>query len=86
MQLLERPALLDKPIRQPIEQFRMRRLFAHPTEIAGRANQALSEMVLPDAVDDDSSRQRVFRAGNPAAPASTGADWCAAGQGRQVVL
>ena len=65
MQFLERPAFRDKPIREPIEQFGMGRPFAHASEVARGTNQALSEMVLPNAVHNDSSRQGILRAGNP---------------------
>src|SRR5262245_57242597 len=37
----------------------MRRSFAHRAEVTRRADQALAEMMLPDAVDDHAGRERV---------------------------
>ena len=42
-----------------IEQLGMRRPFAEQTEVARRADQASSEMMLPDAVDHDACGQRI---------------------------
>ena len=42
--------LRTNSLRQPVEQFGMRRPLAHDAEIAGRADDALAEMVVPDAV------------------------------------
>src|SRR5579863_7558263 len=42
----------------------MRGPFAHLAEVAGRADDARAEMLLPDAVDHHARSERVFRAGN----------------------
>ena len=64
MQLLERPAARDELTRQMIEQFRVSRSFASQSEIAGRSHQTGSEVVHPDAIDDDSRGERVVGTGN----------------------
>ena len=55
----------DKFGRQPVEQLGMGGRLAQPAEIAGRADQAATEMILPDPVDDDASRQRIVGPGQP---------------------
>ena len=65
VQVLDPPAVLDEIDRQPVEQFGMRRGIAHHAEVARRADQAPSEVVMPDAVDDYASGQRVCRVGQP---------------------
>src|SRR5260370_42620558 len=44
----------------------MRRPFAADAEIAGRADQAAAEVMLPETIDKDASGQWVVRAGDPA--------------------
>ncbi len=51
--------------RQPIEQFRVRRQRAHVAEIAGRFDDPLAEMIVPDAVNDGAPCKRVARIGDP---------------------
>ena len=78
MQLLERPTFLDEPMGEPIQQLRMSGPVAHSAKIARSTNQAFSKMVLPYAVYNDSSRQRILRARNPLGqgqPAQTAAFW-----------
>src|SRR5258706_16203028 len=65
MQFLQRPAFLNEPMREPVKQFRMARLLAHPSKIAGSANQPFSKVVLPNAVYDNASRQRIVGVRNP---------------------
>ena len=71
----ERPAIRDEPSRQPIEQRGMSRRFRPQTEVAGRAHQSVTEMPLPDAIDDHARGERVLfrrdptRQLAPAAPA-----------------
>ncbi len=43
----------------------MRGLVAHRAEIAGRADQAAAEVVLPEPVDDHPRRQGIVRVGEP---------------------
>src|SRR5690348_5141648 len=53
MELFDRPAVGDESVRQPVDQFRMggwRRLIA---EIVRRVNEAVAEVMLLDAVDQD---------------------------------
>src|SRR5262249_60515111 len=58
-QLLDAPALLDKSGRKPIQQFTVSFAVAHLAEIARRADDAASEVVMPDAVDHHASGQWV---------------------------
>src|SRR5262249_26065479 len=52
-------------VRQIIEQLRMRRAAAHPSEIIRGRDDAAAEMILPDAVHHHASSQRVFRVDYP---------------------
>ena len=61
MQGFETPAIGLKLAGQPIEQFRMSRPAAVVAEVAGRGDDSLAKMVLPDPVDHDPRRQRVVR-------------------------
>ena len=65
MERLQRPAILDEPGREPVEQLRVRRELAQPAEIVDRTDQALAEMPAPDAIHDHPGRERVPRAGQP---------------------
>ena len=47
-----------------IEQFWMRRPISHRAEVVGRGDQALAEMMLPDAIDDYPRGERILRAGD----------------------
>ena len=64
-QLLHRPAVRHEAARQVVEQFRMRRALAGRAEVVWRADDALAEKVLPNAVGHDAGRERVLRAGDP---------------------
>src|SRR5215470_9576806 len=59
------PAAFDEFNRQPVEQFGMRRALASRAEIFGRRYQSLSEILLPDAVDNDARGQRVVPVHDP---------------------
>ena len=50
---------------QPFEQLGVRGSAAVEPEIAGRLDQARSEVCLPETVDHDPREERVLRAGNP---------------------
>ena len=63
VQALDRPAVLDEPAGQPVEQLGVRGGGAAGAEVARRGHQAAAEMVLPDAVDQHPGRQRVLRVG-----------------------
>ena len=65
MQLLDRPVVVHEPVRQPIEQFWVRGPGAHRAKVVGRRHDPFAEMLLPDSVDDDAGRERVFWAGDP---------------------
>ena len=57
---------MHEPIGQPIEQIGMRRPRTHVAEVAGRSHQPFAEMMLPDAIHDHASGERIFGAGDPA--------------------
>src|ERR1043166_1261670 len=65
MQLLQRPAFLDKSPRQPIEQLRMARLLTQMPEVARRADESASEMILPNAIHNNAWGERIVRAREP---------------------
>src|SRR5207249_9076303 len=65
MQFLDRPAVIDEPACEPVEELRMRGLLAHDSEVAGCADQSFPEVMLPDAVHDDARGERIVRAGEP---------------------
>ena len=60
-----RAALIAERDGQPVEQFRMRRLRAHVSEVVGRIDDPRAEVVLPHAIDDGPPRQHVVRRGDP---------------------
>ena len=77
MQRFDRPAGLDELPRQPVEQFRVRGPLAFGTEVARRADDPFAEVMLPDAVDHHTGRQRVVCGPEPASqlrPAAARAD------------
>ncbi len=53
--------MLDEPAGQPVQQLRMGRRFTHRAEVARCPHQTDTEMILPDAVDDHASGQRVVQ-------------------------
>ena len=65
VKFFDRPAVVDEPGGQIIEQFGMSRLVAHHAEVAGSPHQPFAEMRLPNAIDDHARRQRVLRIGEP---------------------
>ena len=60
VELLDRPPRVDKLRRQPVQQFRMRRALPELAEVAGRRHDAPAKAPLPQAVDEDAGRERVF--------------------------
>src|SRR5262249_30173562 len=50
---------------QPIEQLGMRGCLAARAEVRGGGDKALAEMVLPEAIDQDTRRQGVLRTREP---------------------
>ena len=64
MQIFCAPAVLDKRRRQKIQQGPVHRLFCPHTEVSGRANKALAEMMQPETIDIDADGERILRAGN----------------------
>ena len=63
---LDRPARLHEPAGQPVEQLGMGRRLALAAEVAGRADDPLAEVVLPDPVDHHAGGHRVVGPGDPA--------------------
>src|SRR5438270_280676 len=57
VQWFQFPTSLHKLTRQPFEQFRMRRRLAANAEIIHRADEALSKMMLPHAVHNNSRNE-----------------------------
>ena len=78
MQRLDRPAAVDEPPRQPVEQLRMGGSRAGSAEVARRVDETASEVPVPDPVGHDPRRQRVLGVGDPAGqlepPAGIGGD------------
>ena len=66
MERLEPPAVRDVPAGQPVEQLGMRRRAAVEAEVAGRGDDPLAEVVVPDPVDHHPRRQRIGRVADPA--------------------
>ena len=58
VQRFQFPTALHEFVRQPFQQFRMRGRVAAHAEIVDRANQTLTEMMLPDAIHHHSRDQR----------------------------
>src|SRR5262249_4955330 len=71
MKVLETPAALDQFDGQPIEQLRMRGGIAHCAEVAGRGDDAGAEMMLPQAIDEDTGCQRIVLARQPTSQSRT---------------
>src|SRR5206468_12777097 len=61
----EAPALRNEFAGEPIEKFGMRRSRAARAEIARRGHETPTEMMLPEAVDQDAGGERVGRTGKP---------------------
>ena len=59
MQALLIPAVLDKIVRQPIEQFRVRWLITCDAKVARSRDQTAAEVVHPDTVHEHARSQRV---------------------------
>ena len=65
VKVFDAPSLLDKGDRQPVQQFWMRWWLTQMPEIVRRRHDSAPKMLLPDAIDDDTSRQRVVGTANP---------------------
>src|SRR6266480_139798 len=65
MQLLDAAAVSQEIAGEPVEQFRVRRAITVEAEVVRRTDKASAEMIVPDAVDQDASRERIVRAGDP---------------------
>ena len=63
-QLLERPALRDKPGGEMIEQFWMARLLAGDAEVVDGGDDAAAEEPAPDAVDQHAGGERIVGGGD----------------------
>ncbi len=53
----EPPAIVDQLLGQPVKQFGMRGPFTLEAEVARRADDAPAHVVLPEPIDDDSSKE-----------------------------
>ena len=65
MELLEAPAAIHELDRHPVEQLLIRGLLSHLPEVVERRDDAAPHVVVPDAVDDDTRRQRVVARAEP---------------------
>ena len=65
MQAFDVPAGIGKLGSQVVQKLRMRGPGAHHAEVTRRSDDALAEMIMPDAVHHYPSRQRVLGAGDP---------------------
>ena len=65
VQAFDPPAAFDEIGGEPVEQFGVAGGFAVGAEVAGGADEASAEMVLPDAVDQDAGRERVVFVADP---------------------
>ena len=65
VQLLDRPPVLHKPIRQPIQQFRVRRLGPHRTKPIWSRHDPPPKMPGPYPVHDHSGSKRIVPRSNP---------------------
>ena len=63
--VLQAPAVCDEFVREEIEQLGMAWGIAAETKIAGRGDEALAEVMMPEAVDDDTSGEWIFGMGDP---------------------
>src|SRR6266566_540391 len=66
---------LHEPIRQPVEQFGMRRRRALRAKIIFRFDESAPEILLPDAVDLHAGGQRILRVHNPASQIEARGKW-----------
>ena len=66
MQCFEQLAAIAKFAGQPVKQLGMSRFGSHPSEVIRRRDDALSEVILPDAIHDRTPDQRVIRSRQPA--------------------
>src|SRR6185295_13001212 len=87
VQFLERPVgVVDEPIGEPVQEFRVSGCGTHEAEVAGGADEADAEVLLPDAVDDDARGQWVIRAGEPLGEAETATGGLRAGRGKNRLM
>src|SRR5439155_7781285 len=61
VQLFERTAVVEKPGGEPVEEFRVGWAAAHLAQIVRGVNQAPTEVVVPDPIDDGAPGERVLR-------------------------
>ena len=60
MQLLHRHSIIDKPLRQVLQQFRIGGALAHNAEIAGCIHDSGTKVRAPDAIDNHAHRNRLL--------------------------
>ena len=56
---------MDQFVSQPVEKFRVRRLFACKSKIVGRPNECQAKMMLPKPIDDDTRGDRIVGMDHP---------------------
>jgi hypothetical protein len=56
---------MHEPVREPVEQFGMRGSGSHEAEVVRGGDEALAEVLLPDAIHDHACGERVAGARNP---------------------
>ena len=65
MDWFELPVVCDQLMRQVVEQFWVARFSAIDAEIVGRTYKTQAEILNPQAIDDDPSRQRIICGNDP---------------------
>ena len=74
VQVFQAPSVADEVVSEPFEEFGVGWGLASGTEVADGTDEALSEVVLPDAVDDDSGEERaspLVKVGDPIGQGAT---------------
>ena len=69
MNRLQPPTAIEQSLGQPIEKFRVAGILALGPEVVGRSNQATTEVMVPEAIDNDPGQQvpgSAFGIGHPA--------------------
>ena len=65
MELFDAPSIANELMSKPVQEFWMRGVLSLPAKVTGGGHKALTEMLLPNAVDENTRGQRVVRIRNP---------------------
>src|SRR6266568_7373375 len=65
VQFLKRLAVVEKPVGEPVQEFRMRGRRTHVAEVVWRIDDSPAKVILPDAIHDGTAGQHVPRIRNP---------------------